>query len=71
MPFKFEKLDIWKQALELSDQINELAKQFPAYEIYNIDNLNAKGRKESREGSQRLDQNLFGLDQNFSHLIFF
>jgi four helix bundle protein len=36
MGFKFEKLNIWNDAMELGEQINELANKFPAKEIYNL-----------------------------------
>lgn len=36
MAFKFEKLQVWHDALELSDQINTLAKQFPKFELFNL-----------------------------------
>ena len=36
MAFKFEKLQVWHNALELSDQINTLAKQFPKFELFNL-----------------------------------
>lgn len=34
MAFKFENLEIWKQALELSDQVNRLAVTFPKEEMF-------------------------------------
>jgi four helix bundle protein len=34
MPFKFEKLIVWQKALELSDEVNMLAKKFPKDELY-------------------------------------
>ena len=36
MAFKFENLDIWNKALDLSAGINELAKCFPKYELFNL-----------------------------------
>lgn len=36
MAFKFENLNVWHRSLELSDEINELAKNFPNYELYNL-----------------------------------
>ena len=36
MAFKFENLNVWHKSLELSDEINELAKVFPNYELYNL-----------------------------------
>ena len=34
MPFKFEKLEVWKEAVELSTLVHQVAKQFPKDEIY-------------------------------------
>ncbi len=34
MPFKFEKLIVWQKAIELSDVVNKLTKQFPKEELY-------------------------------------
>ena len=34
MPFKFEKLIVWQKALDLSEAINRLTKQFPKEELY-------------------------------------
>ena len=34
--FKFENLNVWHKSLDLSDEINELAKKFPPYELYNL-----------------------------------
>jgi four helix bundle protein len=34
MPFKFEKLIVWQKAVDLSDEIHLLAKQFPKDELY-------------------------------------
>ena len=36
MPFKFEKLKVWTIALELSDEIDALAKTFPKQELYSL-----------------------------------
>jgi four helix bundle protein len=38
MAFKFENLNIWRRSLELSIEINELAKVFPSFELYNLSN---------------------------------
>ncbi len=38
MAFKFEHLNIWHHALELSVNINEMATFFPSLEIYNLGN---------------------------------
>lgn len=34
MAFKFEKLVVWQKAIDLSDKVNELTKQFPKDELY-------------------------------------
>jgi four helix bundle protein len=34
MPFKFEKLLVWQKAVDLSELIHELTKQFPRDELY-------------------------------------
>jgi four helix bundle protein len=34
MPFKFEKLIVWQKAVELSDQVNQLVKNFPKEEMF-------------------------------------
>jgi four helix bundle protein len=34
--FKFEKLIIWQKAMDLGEEINKLAKQFPKSEMYNL-----------------------------------
>ncbi|HET9745951.1 MAG TPA: four helix bundle protein [Chitinophagaceae bacterium] len=34
MPFKFEKLIVWQQSLDLSDEVNQLTKLFPKDELY-------------------------------------
>ncbi|HRD59129.1 MAG TPA: four helix bundle protein [Ferruginibacter sp.] len=36
MPFKFENLNIWKKALELTIEINDVAKLFPKHELYSL-----------------------------------
>ena len=36
MPFKFEHLNIWNRALDLSLEINDLAIIFPSIELYNL-----------------------------------
>ncbi len=38
MPFKFEQLNTWHQALELSVYINQLAMAFPSLELYRLAN---------------------------------
>ena len=34
MPFKFEKLQVWQESLELSELINQVAIKFPREELY-------------------------------------
>ena len=34
MAFKFEKLKVWQKAVDLSDNIDKLTKQFPKEEIF-------------------------------------
>jgi len=34
MSFKFEKLEVWKKAIELSSDIHELTRSFPKEELY-------------------------------------
>jgi len=34
MAFKFEKLDVWKKAIDLSLEIHELTRDFPKEELY-------------------------------------
>jgi four helix bundle protein len=34
MPFKFEKLIVWQKAVDLSDEVHQLVKQFPKDELY-------------------------------------
>jgi four helix bundle protein len=36
MPFKFEKLEVWHEAMDMAEEINEMAKEFPPYELYNL-----------------------------------
>jgi four helix bundle protein len=36
MGFKFEKLNVWNNAMEFGEQINEIAYKFPSNEIYNL-----------------------------------
>lgn len=38
MPFKFENLKVWKKALDLTIDINEVVKSFPRHELYNLCN---------------------------------
>jgi len=34
MPFKFEKLEVWKEAVELSIIVHNICKKFPKDELY-------------------------------------
>ena len=36
MKFKFEKLVIWQKAMDLGEEINKIADNFPKKEIYNL-----------------------------------
>ena len=36
MPFKFESLIIWNKALDLSVEVNNVAKLFPKWEMFNL-----------------------------------
>ncbi len=36
MSFKFEKLIIWQKAMELGEEVNDLANSFPKHELYNL-----------------------------------
>ena len=36
MAFKFEDLRVWKEAMDLGEQINEVAVKFPKYEMFNL-----------------------------------
>jgi len=38
MPFRFEDLQVWQKALELNDQVNIAAKNFPKDELYALVN---------------------------------
>jgi four helix bundle protein len=38
MSFKFENLKIWNLALDLTVEINEMAKAFPVFELYSLSN---------------------------------
>jgi four helix bundle protein len=38
MAFKFEKLQVWKLALDLSNQVDLLTKSFPKSEMFNLSN---------------------------------
>ncbi|HEX2607879.1 MAG TPA: four helix bundle protein [Flavisolibacter sp.] len=34
MPFKFEKLLVWKSAVHISEKVNDLCRSFPKEELY-------------------------------------
>jgi four helix bundle protein len=34
MSFKFEKLNIWKMAIDIADEIDQLTKSFPKHELF-------------------------------------
>ena len=34
MPFKFESLQVWQRALDLTDEVDQLTKKFPKDELY-------------------------------------
>ncbi len=36
MPFKFEKLVIWKLAIDLADEVHTLTRQFPKEEMFSL-----------------------------------
>ena len=36
MPFKFEKLEIWKLAIDLADDVHNLTKTFPKEEMFSL-----------------------------------
>ena len=36
MPFKFEKLEIWKLAIDLADNVHTLTRSFPKEEIFSL-----------------------------------
>ena len=36
MPFKFEKLDIWKLAIEFTDSVHTLTRKFPKEEMFSL-----------------------------------
>lgn len=36
MSFKFEKLIIWQQAMDLGENINSMTEKFPSKELYNL-----------------------------------
>ncbi len=36
MAFKFEELNVWHKALDLSIEINQIVTLFPSFELYNL-----------------------------------
>ncbi len=36
MPFKFEKLEIWKLAIDLADDVHNLTRNFPKEEMFSL-----------------------------------
>jgi four helix bundle protein len=36
MSFKFEKLIIWQRAMDFGEDINDIIKEFPKHEMYNL-----------------------------------
>lgn len=38
MAFKFENLQVWQRALELTIQVNQLASSFPKFELFSLSN---------------------------------
>jgi four helix bundle protein len=36
MPFKFEKLEIWKHAIEMADSVHLLTRSFPKEEMFSL-----------------------------------
>jgi len=36
MPFKFEKLEIWKLAINLADEVHLLTRSFPKEEMFSL-----------------------------------
>jgi four helix bundle protein len=36
MPFKFEKLEIWKLAIEFADEVHLLTRKFPKEEMFSL-----------------------------------
>jgi four helix bundle protein len=36
MPFKFEKLEIWKLAIDLADDVHTLTRNFPKEEMFSL-----------------------------------
>ena len=36
MPFKFEKLEIWKLAIDVADEVHNLTRSFPKEEMFSL-----------------------------------
>ncbi|MCU0334023.1 MAG: four helix bundle protein [Chitinophagaceae bacterium] len=36
MPFKFEKLEVWQEAMNLGEDVDKLSASFPQKELYNL-----------------------------------
>ena len=36
MPFKFEKLEVWNESMQLADEIDVIVEEFPQKEIFNL-----------------------------------
>ena len=36
MPFKFEKLEVWKLSIDLADDVHNLTRSFPKEEIFSL-----------------------------------
>ena len=36
MPFKFEKLEIWKSAIDMADKVHNLTRGFPKEEMFSL-----------------------------------
>jgi four helix bundle protein len=36
MPFKFEKLEIWKLSIEFADEVHLLTRKFPKEEMFSL-----------------------------------
>jgi four helix bundle protein len=36
MPFKFEKLEVWQESMDMGEEIDKLTSSFPPKELYNL-----------------------------------
>ncbi|MES2429461.1 MAG: four helix bundle protein [Bacteroidota bacterium] len=66
MPFKFEKLGIWKLAIDLADDIHRLTRVFPKEEIFSLTSQMKRAADsislniaEGSTGQSDLEQNRF------------